>query len=445
MSGQQQIAYSDLCQQVVTLTDQVSTLVARLATVEAAPQARTDFGYKRDTFDKKMFEPEKLEKLANFKEWAEDFIDYVDMCDESLGDLLRASRDAQQEVTRMGADDETIKKSRALYRILKRNVIQADARAIIAHVNDKNVYEAWRQLFVRYDPRNDASSNAIVTRLMNVKLWKCNKIQDIPVIVAKWEGLQREHRTRTGEEALNVASKRELLKLMIPEDIRRFIEIQTVFRKDLTYENLKAVLMDLVQRTNSDIPIPMETNTFAPASQKYLDQTAAWGEGSWAWKPQSSQAAMGNGESIDSFGKGAKGAGVGKGEGKGGKGKGGKETRTCHNCNKAGHIARDCWSKGKPKGKGKGKGAKERGNDGKWYRKGVNSWELEEDQQDGEGEWTAEEQPEAGVYAFSATGGLGGGLAEEDDGYHSLHALEDENSDTQSAHACAKVASSSES
>ena len=136
---------------------------------------------------------------------------------------------------------------------------------------------------------------------------------------------------------------------------------------------------------------------------------------------------------------------MGKGEGKGGKGKGGKETRTCHNCNKAGHIARDCWSKGKPKGKGKGKGAKERGNDGKWYRKGVNSWELEEDQQDGEGEWTAEEQPEAGVYAFSATGGLGGGLAEEDDGYHSLHALEDEDSDTQSAHAGAKVASSSES
>ena len=52
---------------------------------------------------------------------------------------------------------------------------------------------------------------------------------------------------------------------MILEDVRMFIDIQTIFRRDMTYDTLKAVLMDLVQRT-TDVLIPMDISAFSPAA-----------------------------------------------------------------------------------------------------------------------------------------------------------------------------------
>ena len=47
-----------------------------------------------------------------------------------------------------------------------------------------------------------------------------------------------------------------------------------------------------------------------------------------------------------------KGKSKGKGKDKGGAAK--KETRTCHVCQKVGHLAKDCWVK--PQGKAQAKG-----------------------------------------------------------------------------------------
>ena len=80
-----------LLAQIVQLTDHVAHLVQRFATVEHAqavppvPPHGVLPSYKHNIFDRKMFEPEKLEKFVNFRDWTNAFIDYVDMCDEDLG------------------------------------------------------------------------------------------------------------------------------------------------------------------------------------------------------------------------------------------------------------------------------------------------------------------------------------------------------------------------
>ena len=92
----------------------------------------------------------------------------------------------------------------------------------------------------------------------------------------------------------------------------------------------------------------------------------------------------------DSKGKGEGGGGKnGKGKdsygSKSGKGKGGSSTKFdgyCHNCQKYGHRASDCWSKvnsERPKGKSKGKSGKSPGKS-----KGANSLEQQEPEHEGE-------------------------------------------------------------
>ena len=185
-----------------------------------------------------------------------------------------------------------------------------------------------------------------------------------------------------------------------------------MLRDDLTYEQIKSCVNNLAQKV-AKVPVPMEISPFNnedPATEAR--------------------------EPVDSFGKGpAGGMKPGKGSGqegaKGGKGdKKGKETRTCHNCGKKGHLAKDCWqekSGNKGKGKGsKGAGKRERGSDGRWYRRtgpGINSWELDEDQED-EDE-PQEESGERSAGSFTAVG-LGSGLEDEEDGFSSLNMLDSE-------------------
>ena len=126
-------------------------------------------------------------------------------------------------------------------------------------------------------------------------------------------------------------------------------------------------------------------------------------------------------QSLDSFGRQPQnGAKPGKGQGKGDSGKGGnwKEDRICHNCDKKGNIARDCRSAKRVKGAGKGAdrpGRRYRGEDSKWYRRTVDSWVLEEDQQDQP--WSEE----AGSLEIS---GLGSGFDEEYLGLNDALSLE---------------------
>ena len=135
---------------------------------------------------------------------------------------------------------------------------------------------------------------------------------------------------------INDSTKREILKSMLPDDIKNYLYTQTMLRDDLTYDHIKGCVNNLAQKV-AKAPVPMDISPFA--AEPPTDDVP-YGPTRSAWDPQ---------EPVDSFGRApAGGAKPGKGSGKGEKGKGskgdgkGKETRDCHTCGKKGHIARDC-------------------------------------------------------------------------------------------------------
>ena len=110
----------------LTVAEQVSTAQA----VHAA-----DTGVRGDTkgglYDKRLYEPEKLDKAANFKEWAEDFFEFVEMCDTEVSSLLRVAVGEKDVISESGGSLVLRTKSKALHRMLKRSVSLLEARRII--------------------------------------------------------------------------------------------------------------------------------------------------------------------------------------------------------------------------------------------------------------------------------------------------------------------------
>ena len=147
---------------------------------------------------------------------------------------------------------------------------------------------AWCQLYGHFHLRDEATASSIFLWRMGAKEWKCKAISELLVTIAKWEALGREYQTRTGVEALNAVSKLELLKKMLPDELRRFMEIQTIFKSDLTYDQVKAVMADLVQRTAGEGPAPMDTSSFETTGKgKGNDEQAAlWQEQAWPAEQQ---------------------------------------------------------------------------------------------------------------------------------------------------------------
>ena len=327
------------------------------------------------------------------------------MQNEHLAELLTLARDSDNPVLGMGNDEETRTRAKALYKSLKRNVVLSDAKSIVVNVLNKNPFEAWRQLSAKYDPRNDAAAQRMIDLIMNKKHWKCA------------ESLLREHLKRTGEEASNTISKRALFKSMLPDNVRGFLGVQTIFKPGLTYDVIKQAVMDLVQRTTNSAT-PMVVDSLSP----YPGLGPGPGAGIGIEAPGSSQ------EQLDSLARRPPAGKPGKGDGKGGAGdKNGqkvgekeRETRACHNCGRVGHIVKDCWRPKKAKGQGKGAdkpGHRERGPDGKWYRRTVNSWELDEDQQGDTGE------PWLEPISHLEANRLGSGLEDEYVGLNDVQAL----------------------
>ena len=104
----------DLARQIVALSDHMRLFQAQVDTQPFRQGSGQPNGGRGLLFDKKLFEPEKFERTANFKEWTEDFADWVLQSDEQVGELLNFAREAQQVITQTGSDEETQKKGLVL-------------------------------------------------------------------------------------------------------------------------------------------------------------------------------------------------------------------------------------------------------------------------------------------------------------------------------------------
>ena len=130
----------EILAQVVALTDMVTAQAARILVLETA-QPGGERNLKGGIFDNRSMEPEKFRRLIDFKDFVEDFKEYIEVQDKAFADVLDLARDFKIPIMHAGAVAETQRKAKALYQALKRNVIHSEAKSIVQNVSDKNPFE----------------------------------------------------------------------------------------------------------------------------------------------------------------------------------------------------------------------------------------------------------------------------------------------------------------
>ena len=370
---QMQQQMTQLLSQVTALMNANQDLVTRVAAAEqtiatqrAGQVTSSGDGFiKGGLYDKRLYEPERLETKESFKEWSEDFFDFVEMCDAEIAQMLKFAKSETNVITATGATPDLQKKAKSLYRMLKQKIYLKEAKRVVVLARGKNPYEAWRLLHAKYDPNNDVSAGSVVKTVLNVSKWKCKSIAEVPTTIAAWEKLQDDYEELHADKAINEITKREILKEILPDDVRQFLEVQTMLRDTLSYDQIKSTVNNLAQKV-AKVAVPMELSPLGLSGDQPLD--------SFGRQPVGGQK-PGKGE-----GKGSASAAAARNSGKG-VGDRDMSKVDCYNCGKTGHLARDCRSKAKVKGKGKGAKAvcrRDRGPDGKWNRRaGINPLGVE--------------------------------------------------------------------
>ena len=143
--------------------------------------------------DKKFFTPPILKLKSVFRDWTEEFVEYLEEKDAILSEQLKLAADNIETITSLGDTETMVKRGKKLYLLLKRCIDEEckEARATVRDVEGGNVWEAWRLLGARFDPRNDLSNAATMDIINNKNIWKCNSVLEFPQKVSKWERLQR--------------------------------------------------------------------------------------------------------------------------------------------------------------------------------------------------------------------------------------------------------------
>ena len=107
---------------------------------------------------------------------------------------------------------------------------------------------------------NDQSAAQAVRAILNPKVWAVQSVTQIPLMLARWEGLQREHIANTQEKVLTSSAARALLLEMIPVKVTEHIRTQMLLmkREDLTYEKLRQFIVDYSQQVAPLTATPMD-------------------------------------------------------------------------------------------------------------------------------------------------------------------------------------------
>ena len=150
----------ELAAQVVALTDQVTTLMTRVAVAEqnvtmSAQGPRNQMSGDSGIFDKKKLYPRELKENTSFRTWSERFIAWVSMDDADIGRAFHRAGKQDQPLDVSGLTEIQVRYSSALYGHL-RALTEGFRKAakIVRLVRNENVLEAWRRLTRKFDPLN---------------------------------------------------------------------------------------------------------------------------------------------------------------------------------------------------------------------------------------------------------------------------------------------------
>ena len=96
-------------------------------------------------------------------------------------------------------------------------------------------------------------------RLLEIKHWKCSTIGEFPLAIQGWESMQEDDRQQYQVDAMNDITRRHFLKNRLPEDVKNFLETQTMLREDFSDEQIKNCVNHLAQKMEKD-PTPMDVS-----------------------------------------------------------------------------------------------------------------------------------------------------------------------------------------
>ena len=224
---------------------------------------------------------------------------------------------------------------------------------IVFNSRKKCGLDAWRRLCGTYEPQNNRTNIRLLRRFLNPPRATMSTLRSG---IDRFEADVAEYEAR-GQPKPSDEILRAVLLQLVPENLEEHLELN-IQRFD-TYSKMRAeVISFLEQKVSKSL---VDDGGAAPMELDYVG---------------------------------------GKGKGKKGKDKGGN-VKYCYNCNKAGHLARDCWqnpkgkgksnqggshSKGKGDSKGKGKGSKgtKAQGKGKGQNKSGKNHAMEGDEPEGE-------------------------------------------------------------
>ena len=222
-AGAMAASVQELTQQIINLGEKLTLATQRISDLEnSTPIQREETKMRGGLGDRELLRPDKLIRQADFKEWAEEYVEYVESQGKGgqrMAELLGLARESQVLITGKGETAHEISIATDLYKNMKKFVVLPEAKTIVVNAPDKNPFEAWRQLYAKYDPRNDSTAQQMQDLILDKGRWKCARIEEVPTKLSQWEAMQREHHKRIGEEAINASSKRALLKSMLPDTV----------------------------------------------------------------------------------------------------------------------------------------------------------------------------------------------------------------------------------
>ena len=149
---------AELTEQVVALTDQVQTLMTRMAVTEqdvALSAPRTGQSNDSGIFDKCKLYPTELKENTSFWSWSERFIAWVAMENEEIARAFLRAGKRDQPLDTSGLTAEQASYSIALYghvRALTEGFRKA--AKIVRLVRGNNGLEAWRRLTRKFDSQS---------------------------------------------------------------------------------------------------------------------------------------------------------------------------------------------------------------------------------------------------------------------------------------------------
>ena len=112
---------------------------------------------------------------------------------------------------------DDLKKTRAVFKLLKRLVKENESKIIMKNVADYNALEFWRLLHQHFEPQNESTNLTLHRRILNPKPIK--DIKEMMNRIARWEKNMADYQSKTGSESINGASRASIFIGMMPKVI----------------------------------------------------------------------------------------------------------------------------------------------------------------------------------------------------------------------------------